>query len=170
MAIEALLADGKEKFDHLPCHDLESILYVIFFICTFTKGPNLPRPDFETPGTLHMKSWFSTDPLNSIGFRKVADLCLPTQTVIPGFTEYWNDFAPFALDLINLCFSSTPAAHNKLTHKSMITILEKACATVKEPPASSNMKNLKRNKSTAGGPSESVPLATKRMKRKLEKV
>ncbi|KAF8800195.1 hypothetical protein BYT27DRAFT_7263094 [Phlegmacium glaucopus] len=42
MAIKALLAEGNDKYAHLPRHDLESILYVILYICTFTKGPSLP--------------------------------------------------------------------------------------------------------------------------------
>jgi len=172
MAIEALVADKNENFAHLPCHDLESILYVILYICTFTKGPDVPRPDFETPDTLNMKSWFSSGPLKSIGFRKIAHLCKPEDSIIPGFTEYWEDFGPFALELIRLCFPFNPAFSNKLTHKEMLSILDKARRTVKEPPTKActtvkvprtNMKNLKRNE--PGDP----PMPKKR-KRRLEKV
>jgi hypothetical protein len=161
MAIEALISP-KEDFAHLPRHDLESILYVILFICTFTKGPDVPRPDFETPSTLKMKDWFSILPLKEIGDRKISDMCQPKVSIIPGFTDYWADFGPFALDLIQLSFPSNPAFPSKLTHTEMVSILEKACTTVKEPPA--NMKNLKRNEPS------SPPVSIKRRKRKLEKV
>jgi hypothetical protein len=160
MAIEALIAEGK-YFAHLPHHDLESILYVILYICTFTKGPNVPRPDYEMPHTLQMKSWFLTEPMRTIGDRKMAHMCQPEVSIIPGFTHYWEDFGPFALDLIQLCFPFNPAKPNKLTHKEMLSILEKAYTTVEEPPA--NMKNLKRE------PSD-LPVPKKRRKRKLEKV
>lgn len=173
MAIEALVAERNGDFAHLPCHDLESILYVILFICTFTKGPNLPRPDFETPDTLFMKSWFSTEPLKTIGYRKIAHFCKPDHSIIPGFTEYWEDFGPFALDLIRLCFPFNPSKPNKLTHKEMLSILDKAYTTVKEPPTKActtvkapltNMKNLKRSE-----PGGDLPILKKR-KRRLEKV
>ena len=100
MAIEALITDRNDNFAHFPHHDLESILYVILYICTFTNGPNSPRLDFETPDALAMKSWFTTDTLTAIGHRKVANMCQPERRIIPGFTAYWNDFAPFVLDLI----------------------------------------------------------------------
>ena len=165
MAIEALIADKNENFAHLPRHDLGSILYVILFICTFTKGPNIPRSDFETPDNLNMKTWFSTDPIMAIGGRKIAHMCQPERTIIPGFTEYWEDFRPFALELLHLCFppNSNPVNPNKLTHEGMLSILNRACTTVKEPPT--HMKNLKRNE-----PRSDPPVSTKRMKRKLEKV
>ena len=74
MAIEALIADRNDNFAHFPHHNLESILYVILYICTFTNGPNSPQLDFETPDALAMKSWFTTDTLVgttfSIGQRR----------------------------------------------------------------------------------------------------
>ena len=41
MAIEALLEPSPD-FIHKPRHDLESILYIILYICTFVRGPGLP--------------------------------------------------------------------------------------------------------------------------------
>ena len=168
MAIEALLADRDDNFAHLPRHDLESILYVILYICTFTNGPGFPRLDFETPNALSMKNWFTTDPIKTIGSRKVADLCQPERCIISGFTAYWKDFAPFALDLLHLCFPPTysPAYPNRLTHEGMLSILDKACMAVKESPVTgeNEVKNLKRNE-----PSD-PPVPTKKTKRRLEKV
>ena len=128
MAIEALITEGHEDFAHHPRHDLESILYVILFICTFSKGPNLSRQDFETPDTLKMKGWFSTESQQVIGFRKVAHMCQPERTIIPGFTEYWEDFGPFTLDLLHLYFppESNRAGPNNLTHEGMVSILKKS--------------------------------------------
>jgi hypothetical protein len=171
MAIEALLGD--DNFSHLPRHDLESILYVILYICTFTNGPGLPRLDFETPDTLNMKTWFTTDTVKIIGCRKVGHMCQPERNLISGFTEYWKDFTPFALELLHLCFPPTynPAHPNKLTHEKMLSILREAKSTVKELPANvpvteeKGVKNLKRNESS------DPPVPTKRtMKRRLERV
>jgi hypothetical protein len=151
MAIEALLAD--DDFEHHPHHDLESILYVILYICTFTEGPNKARLDFNTPDTLAMKAWFTTDTLREIGSRKLADMSKPISRIIPGFTWYWKDFAPFALELIGLCGQQPTCS--KLTHKEMLSVLHKACMAVKESPTSdmpvpvgavTEEKNLKRSK------------------------
>ncbi|KAF8228498.1 hypothetical protein L208DRAFT_1291280, partial [Tricholoma matsutake] len=72
MAMEALIAPMDVKFAHLPSHDLKSILYVILYICTFAEGPNRSvHLDFDIPESLHMKTWFSNDSLETIGDRKI---------------------------------------------------------------------------------------------------
>jgi hypothetical protein len=170
MAIEALIAEKNESFEHLPRHDLESILYVILVICTFTKGPNIPRPDHDTPDTLSMKTWFSTAPIQTIGLIKTGHMCRPERAIIPGFTEYWEDFGPFALELLQLCFppDSNRTGPNKLTHKGMLSILNKAIKTVKELPTNIMpvMMKLPLKRNVPSDP----PARTKRTKRKLERV
>ena len=175
MAIEALLAEKKDKFAHFPHHDLESILYIILYICTFTIGPSRPRLDFNMPNTLNMKNWFTTDTLKIIGGRKVADMCQPERNIISGFTEYWKDFTPFVLDLLQLCFppAYNPTLPNKLTYDKMLSILKKAHTIVKEPPTNmpvtneKKVKNLKRNESS----DPPGPVPTKRViKQRLGKV
>ncbi|KAF8808699.1 hypothetical protein BYT27DRAFT_6544560, partial [Phlegmacium glaucopus] len=68
------------------------------------SSPSLPQLDFETPDTVSMKAWFITESIKTIGSRKLADMCQPEHTLIPGFTEYWRDFAPFVLELLQACF------------------------------------------------------------------
>jgi Fungal protein kinase len=101
MAIEALITPKNVEFAHLPSHDLESILYVILYICTFTQGPCQSLClDFDVPESLYMKSWFSTDSVDVISFCKVGHMSQPEQTIIPGFMKYWENFIPYALELI----------------------------------------------------------------------
>ena len=50
MAIEALACTG--HFEHAPHYDLELILHVIIYICTFTNGPNLPHTENQLPKNL----------------------------------------------------------------------------------------------------------------------
>jgi hypothetical protein len=122
-----------------------------------------------------MKAWFRTDTIENIGNTKVADMSQSEARIIPGFTEYWMDFAPFAMDLIRLCFplAYNTALPNKLTHDRMLSILSEASMTVKESPTDmpgteklvKNLKaSLKRNESC------DPPVPTRRRKRKLEKV
>ena len=135
MAIEALTTGKNDEFAHLLRHDLESILYVILVICTFTKGPNLPRLESETPDTVSMNAWFKTDTIKVIGFHKLGDMALPECTIIPEFTDYWRDFAPFGLAVIQLCFpyQYNPGCPNQLTYDRMAAILDKAYHAVQEP-------------------------------------
>lgn len=177
MAIEALLTP-KNNFAHHPRHDLESILYVILYICTFTfgPGPRNQRPDHATPDTLAMKHWFATESISVIGSLKVADMCQYRLKIIPGFTGYWNDFVPFALELLDLCFppAYNPACPNKLKHEQMLSILDRAYDAVKESPTTTQTsvttekaKNLLKRNESSDPP---VPTNTKKFKRKLERV
>lgn len=172
MAIEALITPKNVEFAHLPSHDLESILYVILYICTFTQGPcQSLRLDFDVPESLYMKSWFSTDSVDVIGFRKVGHMSRPEQTIIPGFTKYWEDFIPYALELIRICFPPeyNTACPNHLTHEKMLVVLEKAYCSVKEPDkisieSSKPIAGVKRTRQSGG-----KAIVVERKKRKLEK-
>jgi hypothetical protein len=131
MAIEALITEN-ENFTQHPRHDLESILYVIFYICTFTKGPSKSRLIKEVPDTLPLRKWFSDQDPKEIGLRKVANMTEPEQMITNHFTNYWADFAPFALQLASTCFPSKPSIANELTHKRMLEILHTAYDQVVE--------------------------------------
>jgi hypothetical protein len=60
MAIEALLSFD-QTFVHKPQHDLESILYIILYICTFVRGPGLLLYESEVPRSLPIRTWFNND-------------------------------------------------------------------------------------------------------------
>ncbi|KAF8220974.1 hypothetical protein L208DRAFT_1152200, partial [Tricholoma matsutake] len=100
MAIEALIAPRDVEFAHMPSHDLKLILYVILYICTFTEGPNWSVClDFDIPESLHIRTWFSNDSLQTIGDCKIGHMSQPEQTIIPGLTQYWEDFIPYTREL-----------------------------------------------------------------------
>jgi hypothetical protein len=130
MAIKALTCTG--HFEHTPRHDLESFLYVIIYICTFTNGPNSPRTENQLPKHLSIRAWFKNDGTSSIGTSKIGHMQRAEHEILPGFTEYWADFAPFILDLIKACFPSQANLPNSLTYKGMIDILSGARDVVQE--------------------------------------
>ena len=133
MSIEALTTED-ENFTHHPRHDLESILYVIFYICTFTKGPGIPRTTTEVTDSLPLRNWFSHKDPKEIGLRKLAHMSTPELMITRHFTNYWADFAPFALELASVCFpgKTRTCLPNQLTHKRMLQILHAAYAQVEE--------------------------------------
>ena len=131
MSIEALTTEDM-NFTHHPRHDLESILYVIFYICTFTKGPGIPRTTDEVDEDLPLRRWFRHEPPKDISFCKLAHMSCPEETITNHFTNYWADFAPFARELASVCIPGKPSLPNQLTHKKMLEILRTAYAQVKE--------------------------------------
>ena len=84
------------------------------------------------PKNLAICSWFKNDGMSSIGTSKIGHVQHAEQEILPGFTEYWTDFAPFILDLIKACFPSWETLSNFLTYKGMIDILSHAQDGIQE--------------------------------------
>lgn len=128
MAVEALL---NPTLVHKPRHDLESILYIILFICTFVQRPGLPI--YKLDGSPPIRSWFGNHEIREIGYRKLALLECYDIAILPNFAPYWHDFAPFVGELINACFPVAPHLPNKLHYEQVLRILKNAHDTVEEP-------------------------------------
>jgi len=128
MAVEALL---NSNFVHKPWHDLESILYIILYICTFVQGPGLPALSPFKAFPIH--SWFQKDEIRNIGYIKLAHLECYELAILPNFTPYWRDFTPFVTELIKACFPVIVRSPNELRYEQMLGILKKAYDTVEEP-------------------------------------
>lgn len=132
MAIEALLESP--TFIHKPRHDLESILYIILYICTFIRGPGLPLYKFNMPTAFPpLRTWFSDVVTREIGYRKVAHLQCYDLAILPNFAPYWCDFAPFVKELIIACFPLNARLPCELQYERALRILEKAYSAVEEP-------------------------------------
>ena len=139
MAIEALVAVNR-PFIHKPQHDLESILYIIFYICTFICGPGLPlsgyKLDITHPLSPPIRTWFCNNNIRQIGYLKLAHLECYHVAILPYFTPYWHDFTPFVKDLIVACFPSLGArVANKFCYDQALQILKTAHNFVGEPHA-----------------------------------
>jgi len=135
MAVEALLATNG-TFVHKPQHDLESILYIILYICTLVRGPGLPlynldvtHPDTPPP----ISTWFCSDSVREIGYRKLAHLEGYDAAILPYFTPYWCDFTLFVKDMITTCFSLRTCVPNNFQYDQALRILKAAYNCVGEP-------------------------------------
>ena len=129
MAVEALLAANR-TFVHKPQHDLESILYIILYICTLVRGPGLPLYELDTthPGMPPpISTWFCSNSVREIGYRKLAHLEDYSAAILPYFTPYWCDFTPFVKDLITACVPNT------FQYDEALRILKAAYNCVGEP-------------------------------------
>ena len=99
MSIEALTTEDK-NFAHHPCCDLESILYIVFYIWTFIKEPRIPCIT-EVNDKLPLCKLFSHEEPKEI---KLAHISTPDIMIINHFTNYWADFALFVPELASVCF------------------------------------------------------------------
>jgi hypothetical protein len=133
MSIESLITKDP-NFTQEARHDLESFLYIIIYICTFTNGPNNSILSREVPQSCPLREWFKKTPqASSTGFIKAGHMLRPDIAILPYFTGYWEDMKPFVAKTIESCFLGNPGVPNHLTHDGMCTILKEAFNTVKEP-------------------------------------
>lgn len=69
MAIDVLNA-SKQKHKHAYYHDLESLFYVLCWVCTVSAGPGVDRPSKEFPNSV-VRHWNDQEP-SEIGMAMVA--------------------------------------------------------------------------------------------------
>ena len=88
IAIELLIHGSP----HRTAHDLESILYVLLFICTHLKGPSCQVRDPPLYGgdnkSIHpssMKQWFTESHLATLGHLKFSHMMSHFNTFILSF-------------------------------------------------------------------------------------
>lgn len=130
MAIEILLETGRTFRHHLR-HDLESVLFVIIWICVHMEGPEVERKDVKG---LEVRKWCDMKwSLKDLGHLKQAHVDDAQRTILPEFTSYWEDFKPFVHRLIRAFFPARACDPNQITSDIMISILEDAEKDVKEP-------------------------------------
>ena len=120
-------------FTQKACHDLESFLYIILYLCTFMNGPGLVLSK-EVPNKTPMHSWFNNNAHPSTtSYIKAGHMLCPDLSNFPYFTEYQEDLKPYVLRLIQTCFPENSGQPNHLMHNKMVSILPEALEVVKEP-------------------------------------
>jgi hypothetical protein len=98
MTIEVLLENGK-TFHH---HDLESVLFVIIWICSRLEGPNIERQDVAH---LAIQKWSKELDLRSLGHLKQAHIDDAEQTIL----IYQSSRRTGRISSLSLCNSSEPS-------------------------------------------------------------
>jgi hypothetical protein len=141
MSIESLITKDP-GFTQKARHDLESFLYIILYLCTFTNGPDLVLSK-EVPTTTPIRSWFNNNAHPSAtGFLKAGHMQRPDLSILPYITRYWQDLKPYVLRLIETCFLENPGQPNHLTHDKMVSILREAFEAVEEPQKTGSKRSL----------------------------
>jgi hypothetical protein len=131
MAIDLML-NRKDNFRHELRHDLESLLYVILWICTSMDGVGVERrqadPRFmDVP----LRTWFDKNAnIRDLGYRKLAHVVDFERAILDNFPPFWNSFKPFIRELLSAFFPIHPIAGCPITSKAIISILKKAAVEV----------------------------------------
>lgn len=119
MAIGVLLGEP-----HSFMHDLESIFWVIFWICIHYDGPDRPRvvPQFDTWNYVAMGE------LAKVKLGTVSDEDIFRETMDEYFTEYYKPWIPWIRKLRRIVFPDGGRwkRENKMLFNSMKVILRQA--------------------------------------------
>jgi hypothetical protein len=134
MAVE-LLMEGNDVTLR-PSHDLESLFYVLIYLCTNLAGPNTPRPLEELLifTSLPIAAWFiSETSFEALGTGKLGLAHAFQKRVVDRFSPYFTDIKPCVTELFHAMYPSGPQIKSSLTHDKMIkiftTTLEKLPST-----------------------------------------
>src|ERR1700751_2459670 len=95
MAIELLTSKG--RIIHKPRYDLESLFFVLIYLCTNVQGPGCLRnvEEFEQFDSVPMTSWF--DPKSSfmrLGLDKASAMIPFDPRILPYFSSYFDEIKP----------------------------------------------------------------------------
>src|ERR1700678_1624931 len=130
MALEIMLKSGKNVRHELR-HDLESLLYVVFWLCNHMIAPGVER-ELVDKNTPYIRGWCNMAlSLQGLGHLKLAHIVDAERTILAEFTPYWEDFKPFAKHLLAEFFPVSAANPNKITSAKMLEILNEALSAVK---------------------------------------
>jgi hypothetical protein len=149
IAIELLLFGSS----HRVAHDIESLFYVLLFICTHLGGPNntIRSPPLYGTSCKHpsvMKNWLCSTNLVELGFMKFSHMVFFEDTILPGISPYfeplkqhlsslWNTIVPqprpslgkeFVHSVVT-CHDIIKVFKEILLDQSLISNAEEAAAT-----------------------------------------
>ncbi|KAF9232779.1 hypothetical protein BU15DRAFT_67174 [Melanogaster broomeanus] len=136
-------ASPTPNFVHTFAHDLESLIYVLVWVCVLYQVPQEVCKDRNIDQTC-LKQWASAKTLNNIG--NLCDLKLGqllSKTVVSDFTPYFKQMKPVVSKLYGLILNSRlPDNTQPLYHADVKQVLLEAFITVKEE--SCGVENMKR--------------------------
>jgi hypothetical protein len=134
MAVELLL--GNKDLIHRPSHDLESLFYVLVYICTNLEGPNTPRSlsDLITFTSLPMAAWFVPETsFEGLATSKLGIAHTFESRIVGRFSPYFEDIKECVMDLFRAMYPNGPRIQSSLTHDRMIEIFTETLEKLPSP-------------------------------------
>jgi hypothetical protein len=107
MSIEVLYSAQNGAIKQKPCHDLESIFYVILYICTFYDGPGLEGKR-EVADTMPINTWFGGDmAFPEMGDLKYGQVAHFEDRFLDNIQPYFRDLIPCLCTIVDTLFPPT---------------------------------------------------------------
>ena len=109
MPIESLWCASKSPFTYRAAHDLEGLLSTIITVCNYTIGPGGQLREFKAgDDEMLMNSWFTQEKTRKLACMKSIHLEAFKTCIQPDLPEYWQDFATYLHQLIEVTWDSKP--------------------------------------------------------------
>jgi hypothetical protein len=134
MAIELLVK--RMKLRHAPHHDLESLFFVLIYICTNLSGPGAIRTQEELRqfSSIPLSSWFQTsNSLRAIGIAKLGAMCELDSVILRFFAPYFEDLKECVGKLLKAMYSS-PGTPAPVSHDVVIKIFDETLQSLPREP------------------------------------
>lgn len=135
MALDLLLDTSKE-IQHHPRFDLESLFYVLIYLCINLKGPeNRVRPseDMTVFRSFPMAEWFKPDSsFRRLGRAKLAQLQTFDTSILPYFSPYFRDLVPCIMKFYKALCPGGDSRNSNITHGQVLTIFDEALVSMPE--------------------------------------
>ena len=132
MALDILLSRAK-RVQHKPQFDLESLFYVLIYLCINLKGPQnqIHTADNLSFSSFPVAEWFSAEgSFTHLGHMKLSHLQTFETSVLDFFAPYFNDLKP-CIRALHLALCPTGDLHNSpITHDKMIAIFKDILSTL----------------------------------------
>lgn len=118
--------DTTEGLVQKPCHDLESLFYVLLYMCMAYVGPGQRRSEKELEDTqkFPLCEWFEPKNFTSIGATKAGHLAVFEYRLRPNFTPYFMDLVEPMNALLRVLFPNKDYHNCEATHDNMLKILQ----------------------------------------------
>ena len=140
MAVELLLE--KPGIRHTPQHDLESLFFVLVYLCTNLSGPGAIRTQDElrVHSTIPLSAWFRvSSTLHQIGLHKIGTLCTFESSILNRFAPYFNELKPCISRLYKAIYGDRfPGTPSNVSHDEVIQIFTDTLDSLAPEAASSN--------------------------------
>jgi hypothetical protein len=136
MAVDILFSDSG-VIQHEPRFDLESLFYVLIYLCINLKGPeNRVRPtgDMICFSSFPMAEWFRPDgSFRRLGRAKISQLQTFSKSIEPFISPYFGDLIPCIKKFHQaLCPDGRDSRDSPITHDQVIDIFEETLASLPE--------------------------------------
>jgi hypothetical protein len=135
MALDILLCEADE-IQHEPRFDLESLFYVLIYLCINLKGPDnrvRPTKDMTEFRSFPVAEWFKSEgSFRRLGRTKLSQLQTFDISIVPYISPYFMVLIPCIKDFYKALCPFGDARNSPITHHQVINIFEETLTSLPE--------------------------------------